>query len=43
VIAAYAIAFGVMAMGSALWLPIPRGDSVLLSLGGLLSTAFSTS
>ncbi len=40
VIAAYAIAFGVIAMGGAFWLPITGGDSVLLSLSGLVSVLF---
>lgn len=40
VIAAYAIAFGVIAMGSAFWLPIEGGDPILLSLSGLVSILF---
>ncbi len=39
VIAAYAIAFGVIAMGGA-WLPIAGGDPILLSLSGLVSILF---
>ena len=40
VIAAYAIAFGVIAMAGAFRLPIAAGDSVLLSLSGLVSIMF---
>jgi uncharacterized membrane protein HdeD (DUF308 family) len=40
VIAAYAIAFGVIAVGGAFWLPIAPGDTVLLSLSGLVSILF---
>ena len=40
VIAGYAIAFGVLAMGGALWLPIGAGDSIVLSLSGLVSILF---
>ena len=40
VIAAYAIAFGILVMGGAFVLPIPGGDSVLLSLSGLVSILF---
>jgi uncharacterized membrane protein HdeD (DUF308 family) len=40
VIAAYAIGFGVMAMSGAFWLPIGGGDSILLSLSGLVSILF---
>jgi uncharacterized membrane protein HdeD (DUF308 family) len=40
VIAAYAVAFGVIAMSGAFWLPIPGGDSILLSLSGLVSIMF---
>ena len=40
VIAAYAIAFGVIAIGGAFWLPIAAGDAVLLSLSGLVSVLF---
>jgi len=40
VIAAYAIAFGVITVGGAFWLPIAPGDSVLLSLSGLVSILF---
>jgi uncharacterized membrane protein HdeD (DUF308 family) len=40
VIGAYAIAFGVIAMAGALWLPFAAGDAVLLSLGGLISILF---
>lgn len=39
-IAAYAIAFGVIAMSGAFWLPIAGGDSILLSLSGLVSILF---
>ena len=40
VIAAYAIAFGVIAIVGAFWLPIATGDAVLLSLSGLVSVLF---
>jgi uncharacterized membrane protein HdeD (DUF308 family) len=40
VIAAYAVALGIIAIGGAFWLPINGGDSVLLSMGGLLSVMF---
>jgi uncharacterized membrane protein HdeD (DUF308 family) len=40
VIAAYAIALGVIAMFGAFWLPIAPGDSILLSLSGLVSILF---
>jgi uncharacterized membrane protein HdeD (DUF308 family) len=40
VIAAYAIAFGILVMGGAFVLPIPGGDSILLSLSGLVSILF---
>ena len=40
VIAAYAIAFGVIAIAGAFWLPIAAGDAVLLSLSGLVSVLF---
>ena len=40
VIAAYAIGFGVIAMSGAFWLPIRGGDSILLSLSGLVSILF---
>lgn len=40
IIAAYAIAFGVIALGGAFWLPLAGGDAVLLSLSGLVSIAF---
>ncbi len=40
VIAAYAIAVGVIAMAGAFWLPIEGGDAVLLSLSGLVSILF---
>jgi uncharacterized membrane protein HdeD (DUF308 family) len=39
-IAAYAIAFGVVAVGGAVWLPIKGGDAGLLSLSGLVSILF---
>src|SRR5438552_13461065 len=40
VIAAYAIAFGVIAIVGAFSLPIPGGDAGLLSLSGLVSVLF---
>ena len=40
VIAAYAIAFGVIAIAGAFWLPFAAGDAVLLSLSGLVSVLF---
>jgi uncharacterized membrane protein HdeD (DUF308 family) len=40
VIAAYAIGFGVMAIGGAFWLPITGGDAGLLSLSGVVSILF---
>ena len=40
VIAGYAIAFGVIAIAGAFWLPIAAGDAVLLSLSGLVSVLF---
>jgi uncharacterized membrane protein HdeD (DUF308 family) len=40
VIAAYAIAFGVIAIVGAFWLPIAAGDAVLLSLSGFVSVLF---
>lgn len=42
VIAAYAVAFGVVAIGGAFWLPIKGGDAGLLSLSGLVSILFGT-
>ena len=40
VIAAYAIAFGVISIVGAFWLPIAAGDGVLLFLSGLVSVLF---
>lgn len=40
VIAAYAIAFGVITLSGAFALPIAGGDSILLSLSGLVSILF---
>jgi uncharacterized membrane protein HdeD (DUF308 family) len=40
VIAAYAIAVGVIVIGGAFWLPISNGDSLLLTLSGLVAILF---
>lgn len=40
VIGAYAIAFGIIAVGGAFWLPIDTGDTVALILCGLISILF---
>jgi uncharacterized membrane protein HdeD (DUF308 family) len=40
VIAAYAVTFGVIAIGGGLWLPISGSDAVRLSLSGLVSILF---
>jgi uncharacterized membrane protein HdeD (DUF308 family) len=39
-IGAYAIAFGIIAVGGAFWLPIDGGDTALLILSGLVSILF---
>jgi uncharacterized membrane protein HdeD (DUF308 family) len=40
VIGAYAVVLGIIAIGGAFWLPLDGGDSVILSLTGLLSILF---
>ena len=40
VIGAYAIALGIIAIGGAFWLPISNGDSLLLTLSGLVAILF---
>jgi uncharacterized membrane protein HdeD (DUF308 family) len=40
VIGAYAIALGIIAIGGSFWLPLNGGNSVLLSLTGLVSILF---
>jgi uncharacterized membrane protein HdeD (DUF308 family) len=40
VIGAYAIAFGVITVGGAFWLPLDSGDRILLTLTGFLSILF---
>ena len=40
VIGAYAVVLGIIAVGGAFWLPLDGGDSVILSLTGLLSILF---
>jgi uncharacterized membrane protein HdeD (DUF308 family) len=40
VVGAYAIGLGIITIGGAFWLPFSGGDSVLLSLTGLLSILF---
>ena len=40
VIGVYAIALGIITIGGAFWLPIRGGDTVLLTLGGLVSILF---
>jgi uncharacterized membrane protein HdeD (DUF308 family) len=40
VIGAYAIAFGIIAVIGAFWLPLDGGDTALMILGGLISVLF---
>jgi uncharacterized membrane protein HdeD (DUF308 family) len=40
VIAAYAIAAGIIVIGGAFWLPVSNGDSLLLILSGLVAILF---
>jgi uncharacterized membrane protein HdeD (DUF308 family) len=40
VIGAYAVTLGIIAVGGAFWLPLDTGDSVLLSLTGIVSILF---
>lgn len=40
VIGAYAVTLGIIAVGGAFWLPLDTGDSVLLSLTGVVSILF---
>jgi uncharacterized membrane protein HdeD (DUF308 family) len=40
VIGAYAITFGVLTLGAAVWLPLENGDRALVGLTGLLSILF---
>jgi uncharacterized membrane protein HdeD (DUF308 family) len=40
VIGAYAIAFGIITIGGAFWLPLDSGDRILLTLTGFLSILF---
>jgi len=40
VIAAYAIAVGIIVIGGAFWLPVSNGDSLLLTLSGLVAILF---
>jgi uncharacterized membrane protein HdeD (DUF308 family) len=40
VIAAYAIAIGIIVIGGAFWLPITGGDSLLLTLSGVVAVLF---
>jgi len=40
VIAAYAIAFGIITIGGGFWLPLDTGDRLLLTLAGFLSILF---
>ena len=40
VIGAYAVAFGVIAIGGAFWLPLDGGDRALIALYGLVSILF---
>ena len=40
VIGAYAIAFGIITVGGAFWLPLDSGDRILLTLTGFVSVLF---
>jgi uncharacterized membrane protein HdeD (DUF308 family) len=40
VVGAYAIAFGIITIGGAFWLPLPSSDRILLTLTGLVGILF---